>query len=148
MTKEINIIIDNKVLDEYNERYFKLHPRARVKPIKEPVHPSVNKWMIMKRPVMNELKQKWKDFIVWYINKLGYQNMNIDNCEMEVTTYRGYNRKFDLDNTTIKFIADGFVEAGFLVDDNYTILKKLTLMGGYDKNNPRTEIKVKILGGK
>ena len=73
--------------------------------------------------------------------------MKIDNCEIEVTTYRKINREFDLDNTTIKFIQDGFVESGLLVDDNYKILKKLTLMGGIDKENPRTEIIIKILGG-
>ena len=145
MSKEINIVIDNSIVDEYAEYYFKQHPKAWVKPIDSPTHPSVNKWMIMKRPTMNALKQKWKDFIIWYINKLGYQNMKIEKCEMEVMTYRGLNRKFDLDNTTIKFISDGFVESGFLTDDNYTVLQKLTLMGGVDKENPRTEIKVKIL---
>lgn len=143
--KEINIIIDNSVIDEYAEFYFKQHPRAKVKPIDSPTHPSVNKWMIMKRPMMNALKQKWKDFIVWYVNELGYQNMNIKKCEMEVMTYRGFNRKFDLDNTTIKFIADGFVESGLLEDDNYTVVQKLTLMGGVDKENPRTEIKIKLI---
>ena len=94
---------------------------------------------------MNALKQKWKDFIVWFINDLGYQDMRIDSCEIEVYTYRRINRAFDLDNTTIKFIQDGFVESGFLVDDNYKIMKKLTLVGGVDKEYPRTEIVIKII---
>lgn len=145
MSKEITIVIDNDVLDRYTKYYFKKHPRARKKPIENPFHPSVNQWMIMPRLAMNTLKQKWKDFIVWYINDLGYQNMQIDSCEVEVRTYRKINREFDLDNTTIKFIQDGFVESGFLVDDNYKIMKKLTLIGGIDKQNPRTEIVVKIL---
>lgn len=145
MGKELKLVIDNNVLEEYEKYYFKKHPRAKKKPIENPYHPSTNQWMVMKRPIMNALKQKWKDFIVWFINDLDYQNMKIDNCEVEVTTYRGTNRAFDLDNTTIKFIQDGFVESGFLVDDNYKILKKLTLMGGYDKEHPRTEILVRIL---
>ena len=64
---------------------------------------------------------------------------------MIVRTYKKHNRNFDLDNTTIKFIQDGFVESGLLVDDNYKILKKITLVGGIDKENPRTEIVIKIL---
>lgn len=144
MNKELKLIIDNDVLDRYSECYFKKHPRAKNKPIENPYHPSTNQWMIMRRPMMNALKQKWKDFIIWFIKDLGYQNMYIDNCEIEVYTYRKMNRNFDLDNTTIKFIQDGFVESGFLVDDNYKIMKKLTLMGGVDKEHPRTEIVVKI----
>ena len=144
MSKELKLVINNDVLDRYSEYYFKKHPRARKRPIEQPYHPSTNQWMIMKRPMMNALKQKWKDFIIWFINDLGYASMGIFDCEIEVTTYRKINRKFDLDNSTIKFIQDGFVESGFLIDDNYTILKKLTLMGGIDKDNPRTEIKVII----
>lgn len=144
MSKELKLVINNDVLDRYSEYYFKKHPRARKRPIEQPYHPSTNQWMIMKRPMMNALKQKWKDFIIWFINDLGYAGMGISDCEIEVTTYRKINRKFDLDNSTIKFIQDGFVESGFLIDDNYTILKKLTLMGGIDKDNPRTEIKVII----
>ena len=145
MSKELKLVIDNDVLAKYEEYYFNKHPRATKKPIENPYVPSVNKWMIMQRPAMNTLKQKWKDFVVWFIKDLGYQNMHIDNCEMEVITYRKINRAFDLDNTTIKFIQDGFVESGFLLDDNYKILKKLTLVGGVDKENPRTEIVLKIL---
>ena len=145
MSKELKLVIDNSVLDRYTEYYFKKHPKAKNRPIDNPYHPSTNQWMIMKRPMMNALKQKWKDFIMWFIKDLGYQDMNIDSCEFYVTTYRKINREFDLDNTTIKFIQDGLVESGFLVDDNYKVLKKLVLTGGIDKNNPRTEIIVRIL---
>ena len=145
MNKELKLIIDNDVLDRYTAYYFKKHPRAKNKPIDNPYHPSTNVWMIMKRPAMNSLKQKWKDFVVWFIKDLGYQNMKIGSCEIEVRTYRKINREFDLDNTTIKFIQDGLVESEFLVDDNYKVLKKLVLTGGVDKNNPRTEIIVRIL---
>lgn len=143
MEKEIKLIIDNDAVDRYCAYYFKKHPRARVKPIEDPYHPSTNRWMILQRQAMNTLKQKWKAFIVWLINDLGYQDMKISDCEMEVCTYRKINKDFDLDNTTIKFIQDGFVESGFLLDDNYKILKKITLTGGIDKNNPRTEITIK-----
>lgn len=143
--KTLKIIIDNDVLSRYETYYFMEHPKAKKKPIENPYHPSTNRWMIMQRPAMNTLKQKWKNFIIWLVNDLGYQDMRIDSCEMLVTTYKKYNRNFDLDNTTIKFIQDGFVESGLLIDDNYKILKKITLMGGIDKENPRTEIIINVL---
>lgn len=142
MNKMIQIIIDNKKVERYNDFYLFNHPRARKKPIKDPYHPSTNKWMIMNRRAMNKLKQDWKDFIVWLIDDLGYKNKMIKECEMEIVTYKKTAHSFDLDNTTIKFIQDGFVESKLLVDDNYKVVKKMILMGGYDKSNPRTEIKI------
>ena len=58
--KEIKLIIDNNTLIEYEKYYFKHHPRASKKPISNPYHESINTWMIMKRPMMNALKQRWK----------------------------------------------------------------------------------------
>ena len=57
------------------------------------------------------------------------------------------NRRFDLDNTvmTIKLLADSFTETGFIVDDNSNNLVKLTITGTVDKENPRTEIIIKVL---
>lgn len=98
----------------------------------------------MKRPMMNALKQKYKDFIVWFIERQGYTNLHIEKCEMEFITYYKTNRRHDVDNTTPKFILDGFAESGFLVDDDWLHLCQLTLKCGVDINNPRTEINVYI----
>ena len=75
--KEIKLVIDNNTLSDYEKYYFKNHPRASKKPIDNPYHPSINTWMIMKRPMMNALKQKWKDFIIWFIDNQGYSNLQI-----------------------------------------------------------------------
>ena len=91
---------------------------------------------------MNSLKQKWKDFIVYYINSLGYTNIKISKCEMEFVSYMNTHRKVDVDAFCPKFILDGFTQAGFIVDDNHTVLQALTLKVGYDKENPRTEITI------
>lgn len=139
---KLKLVIDNNVLDEYNKYYFKKHPRARKAPIARPIHPSINVWMILMRPAMNLLKQKWKDFIIWYINDLGYQDLKIDNCIIEYTYFMPTKRRADNDNMTPKFINDGLVESGFLVDDDYKHLTKIILGCDYDKNNPRTEIVV------
>jgi len=50
---EYKLVIDQKVVDDYAEYYFKQHPRAKKKPIEKPIHPSINEWMILKRPQMN-----------------------------------------------------------------------------------------------
>ncbi len=96
----------------------------------------------MKRPRMNALKQKWKDFGVWFINDCGYSNLKIDNCSILFTVYFNINRRRDLDNMTQKFIIDSFVESGFIVDDDYKHVAEITMRCGYDKDNPRTEIKI------
>lgn len=145
MNKEINIVIDNSVIDEYAEYYFKQHPRARKKPIERPTIPSLNTWIIMPRPQMNALKQKYKEFGIWLINKLGLQNEHLEEFEMEFTNYMPTKRRADADNAVPKFLLDSFTESGFIIDDDSLHLKKLTLMCRYDKENPRTEIKVKIL---
>ena len=83
--KEINIVIDNSVIDEYAEFYFRQHPRAKKKPIERPTIPSLNTWIILPRVQMNALKQKYKDFGIWYINKLGLQDKHLEEFEMEFT---------------------------------------------------------------
>ena len=142
---EYKIIIDQKVVDEYNSYYFKLHPRARKPPIDRPLHPTMNSWMILPRVQMNALKQKWKDFICYLINRLGYKDLKISKCEMEFTSYMKTRRIVDVDAFCPKFILDGFTASGFIIDDNHTVLQALTLKVGYDKENPRTEITINTI---
>jgi Holliday junction resolvase RusA-like endonuclease len=115
---EYKLTIDNKLIDEYADYYFKSHPRARKKPIEHPYHESINRWFIMKRPQMNMLKQKWKDFIIWWMRKLGYMDKKLGQFTMTFTVYMPTRRRIDPDNTVPKFILDGFTESGFIVDDD------------------------------
>ena len=145
MIEEIKLVIDNTTLSEYEKYYFKMHPKASKKPIANPYHESINQWMIMKRPMMNALKQRWKNFICWYINSQGYTNLHIDKCDIQVKTFYKTNRRHDVDNSVIKFILDGFAESGFIVDDDCKHVTSLLLECYVDKENPRTEIYVKIV---
>lgn len=140
----IKLILDNDVLDKYNEYYFKQHPKAKKKPIPKPRHESINVWCILPRIQMNALKQKWKSFTQWWIDYEGLSNKGLDNFDMVVTTYFESKRRVDCDNTTPKFLNDGFSESGFIVDDDSKHLHSLTLKTGYDKENPRTEIEIFI----
>lgn len=143
--KEIKLVFDEDTLRRYEEHYFSIHKRATKKPIDHPYHESINVWMIMMRSKMNSLKQKWKDFIVWFIGDQGYTNLRIEECDMTFTVYYPNNRRHDVDNTVPKFILDGFVESGFLVDDDSLHLRSLTLQCGVDLEWPRTEIKINIM---
>lgn len=143
--KEIKLVIDNSTLEKYEEYYFSIHKKATKKPIAQPYHESINVWMIMKRPMMNALKQRWKDFIVWFIDNQGYTNLHIDKCELSFATYYQTHRRHDIDNSIAKFLIDGLVESGFIIDDDSKHITKLTLECFVDPDNPRTEIMVSIL---
>lgn len=67
------------------------------------------------------------------------KNYKIDNCKMIITYYFKDRRRHDPSNYD-KFILDGLVEANIITDDNYDVIKEFTTIGGYDKENPRTEI--------
>lgn len=98
----------------------------------------------MKRPMMNALKQKWKSFIVWFIENQGYDNLHIDKCELEFITYYASHQRHDIDNSVPKFIIDGLCESKFIVDDSSEHITKLTLRCYVDSKRPRTEIIIRI----
>ena len=138
----IKIIIDNNVIERYNQYYFSKHPKAKKKQIDKPRHPSINQWCILPRIQMNALKQKWKMFGIWLIEDLGYTNMKLDNFDIIMTVFFESKRRHDVDNQVPKFLLDSFTESGFIVDDDELHLHSLTLKTGYDKENPRTEINI------
>ena len=140
--QEIKLTIDNNILSEYEKYYFKQHPRASKKPIANPYHESINVWMIMKRPMMNALKQRWKDFIQWFIENQGYSNLRIEQCEMKFIKYYKTNRRHNIDKGCPKCILDGLSESGFISDDDSKHITSLTRECYTDKDNPRTEIYV------
>ena len=58
-----------------------------------------------------------------------------------VTYYFKTKARHDPDNYAPKFLMDGLVKSGVLVDDSFDNVK-LVIEGGYDKENPRTEIEI------
>jgi Holliday junction resolvase RusA-like endonuclease len=140
----IKLTLDQSVLDKYNKYYFLEHPKAKKIPIEHPYHPSINTWIILPRIQMNALKQKWKDFVKFWMKLEKLENRQLDNFDIILTVYFNTKRRHDTDNQVPKFILDGFTESGFIVDDDEKHLHSLTLKTGYDKENPRTEIEVII----
>ena len=140
---EYRIVIDNALVNEYCLFYFKQHPRAKKHPIDRPIHPSLNQWMRLPRIQMNALKQKWKDFGKYVVEKHGLQNKHLEEFDVEFSVFMPTKRRIDPDNICPKFLLDAFTESGFIVDDDSKHLHSLVLKAGYDKDNPRTEIIVK-----
>lgn len=136
------IVIDRDTLSRYNEYYFSQHKRAKKVPIKNPYHESINTWMILRRPAMNALKQRWKTFIMWLADDAGISGINIKRCIISHRVYYPTNARHDNDNSVPKFILDGLVESGVIVDDDIKCVKELRLKCFVDKDNPRTEINI------
>lgn len=145
MEKCVKIVIDQDCVDRYNALYFKEHPKARKLRITTPQHPSMNTYYKTSFQAANNIKQTWKDFIIWYVREIGLDNIGINKCQITYTTYFKTNRRHDADNISPKFIFDGFVEAGLLIDDDLEHITSLTINGGIDKENPRMEFLIEIL---
>ena len=145
---EYKIIIDQQVVDEYNAAYFKLHPRARKKPIEKPTPVSLNQILIMRRPQVADLKTKWGDFGKWLVNKYGYNDLKLDKFELEATVYLKTHHRADIDNHCLgglKLLLDAFTQSGMIYDDDYLHLTKMICSMGYSKENPRTELTFRII---
>ena len=143
---EYKFILDQDLVDEYNKVYFKKNPRAKKPFLTKPRHPTLNEWTIMRRPFANALKQRWKEFGVWWCKKLGYDGLMLDRVKVSITVYQPHHRRGDIDNfCTMKFLWDAFTEAKFWVDDDYTHVTEIVSRMDYDKDNPRTEIIVRTV---
>lgn len=138
---EYKLILDQKLIDEYNKYYFKQHPRAKKKPIEKPIMPTLNQILILQRIQIAALKAKYKEFGIWVVKHYGFENLKLDKFIMQVNVYMPTKRRFDLDNCVggVKLLADAFTETQMIIDDNCNNLVKLVISGGYDKENPRTE---------
>lgn len=142
-TKEYVIISNQETLDEYCKSYFKKYPKRKKKPIDKPWHLSINKWFIMQRPQMNGVKQAWKDYTIWLVEKYGYTNLHIEKCQITYRFFMPTKRRADCDNYTPKFTNDGLTESGIIIDDDYSHCNPLIIQLGYDKDNPRMEIHIR-----
>ena len=103
--------------------------------------PSNNEFMGNSRN-FNEYRRKKYDWH-WLV-KAAIKNKPktpIKRALVEIQYYFKTRTRRDPDNFSGKFILDPLVKEGVLVDDSFQNVV-LRLSGGYDKNNPRTEIKI------
>lgn len=108
------------------------------------IPPSNNKYMGRTAKGFNftyqDEKRKWEWLVKGAVGR-SRPKQPIKKAVVTLTYYFGTKHRRDPDNYSGKFILDGLVKAKVLEDDSFANIK-LVLVGDYDKNNPRTEIKV------
>jgi len=89
-----------------------------------------------------DMKEKYEEMIIFYIEQQEipfYESIHLD-----ITYYRT-NRRHDPDNIVAakKIILDAFQKIGVIENDGWKQVKGFTESWEVDKENPRTEIKIK-----
>ena len=103
-------------------------------------HPSLNKWTKWHWAIKSKEKKSWEHEI--YHLCYEYGKPLLKNALIEITYYFKDARSRDKDNYTPKFILDGLVKANMIEDDNDSDIY-VNWKIKKDKENPRTEIKIK-----
>ncbi len=141
-----NIIINTEVMDKYKKDYFILYPKRRKFPkyFENPIPISLNTFIVKKRMAQNDIKQKYGDFAKWLAEYYHINDLNLNKACFTYSFYFNNYHRHDIDNYTLsnKFIADGFVKAKVLVDDNSSVLELKFKPFKYDKLHPRVEIEI------
>lgn len=143
-SNELKIIIDKPTVEEYRKVYFKKYPKRKKFPIEAPIPPSLNKFIVWRRPRQNSVKQNWKELIEFIAYE--YYGMMIEDCELEFLFTFGDKRRRDLDNyisTSAKLLQDGLTDAegiGMIVDDDYFHIHRISASARYEKGVTQLEI--------
>ena len=56
---EYKLVLDQPLVDEYCEEYFRQHPRAKKKPIERPILPGLNQLLVWGRMKVQSQKKTW-----------------------------------------------------------------------------------------
>jgi crossover junction endodeoxyribonuclease RusA len=86
-----------------------------------------------------DIKKQWAEMI--YLVCRPKPQQPFKHSAVQLTYYFKDRRRRDPDNYSGKMILDGLVRSGILQDDSFNNVD-LILRGSYDKENPRTEIKI------
>lgn len=86
-------------------------------------------------------KKHWEELITYIANNK-IPNNPIEKAIVTITYYFPTRHRRDPDNYSGKMILDPLVRCGILEDDSFSNIVNLNLIGDYDKENPRTEIKI------
>ena len=134
--RRVQLVLDQQALDSYTKEYFRVYPRRRKVPIKEPIVPSLNKYQVLNKDARNELKERWEEFVYHTAEEAGLLHTGFEHCILEVHVFFGDKRRSDLDNRILKCPMDGIVRAGLIKDDNRFVLPQITHYAHYRKGEP------------
>lgn len=131
----IEVEFTEELLEMWTKEYMKKHPKTKKKPIQFSSHPSLNTWIILRRPLMNSLKQKWANFTEFVVDYYKLRDLGISKCKCKYIVFKDSKRRSDVDNYTPKMIFDGFSaeHSGLIVDDSSDCIEELTIKIEYRK---------------
>jgi len=146
-------------MKEYEEYYFKKNPRCRKsyfknnwknKKIKKVKYLytvlSLNDLLPINSMVYSSLKKQWGDFGEWLASYYKLSNLNLENAVVEYRIFNETKIRKDCDNYSAKILNDGlFSKSGMFKDDSYYFINPFISGMEYNKDNPRTEIRISII---
>ena len=111
------------------------------------IPPSLNEWSRMHWAKAARLKKQW-EHDVYYCAYSVRPKTPIKFAKVKITYFFKTNRHRDIvDNYSPKFLMDGIVKAGVLVDDRTEYVGIPELVPDFDKDNPRVEIEIEEVEG-
>ncbi len=105
--------------------------------------PSNNEFMGNSRNfnIYRNTKAQWHWLIKAALTQVEKPKTPYEKALVEITYYFKRRGRRDPDNFSGKMLLDPLVREGVLIDDSFDNVE-LRLKGNYDKDNPRTEIKI------
>jgi crossover junction endodeoxyribonuclease RusA len=112
------------------------------------IPPTLNELKRLHHQVWAREKKRWGDIVGWEIIRQRVRpSQPLSKARVTLNYYFKSKRRTDPDNNTGKFLLDGLVESGILVDDSFDHIELNIRKGGVDKHNPRVEIMIERLEG-
>ena len=97
---EIIISITQDIVNEYNEYYFTIHPRAKKKPIAKPYFTTLNEMLLLNnKAIKNAKKQEQQEFVKFILEKYELWDLKIKSCCLHVKFCYNNRIRHDLDNS-------------------------------------------------
>ena len=136
--------ISSSRLGKRSSKRYKSEVKPRVKIVVNEIPPSNNEYMgkTYKYSVYQEEKKRWHWLIKAAIKRAEKPKKPIEKAIVNITYYFKTKTRRDPDNYSGKMLLDPLVREGILIDDSFDVVT-LVLDAGYDKDNPRTEIKIR-----
>lgn len=112
------------------------------------VPPSLNQWSRMHWSKAAKIKKQWENDIFYstrvvkQVDEKVCKKMPYKQAKIKITYYFKTKHRHDKDNYTPKFILDGLVKAGIILDDSDKIIGQTEIIFDYDKDNPRTKVMI------
>jgi Holliday junction resolvase RusA-like endonuclease len=105
--------------------------------------PSLNQWSRMHWAKAAKIKKQWENDILYvFLASKAKGVFPLEKARITIKYYFSTNRRRDADNLNLKFILDGLVKAGIIVDDSTKVIGQVITEWGVDKNDPRVEIEI------